>query len=462
MMPPPAQQEPSNYTAAYLNQLLEQKCPEEYAAVLTIDPTLFYLMPSRPADGGKFLKDRDINRMSLLIGTSDGELTSGMPVYICIGGEGNSKLALCCDGALEAWNLTNLAHVILQPPFVKLCRDQAKNREILHDSEKHRLKAYVYYLFLQAGYLEEIQQYPSFEDHLRLACVSLAQLNGSRGKSVRQKSAKKQETVKAKVAARELLRPVDSVRECAMQGNGGFIDVAVPGEKIQAPTAASSGKKRCMEGNFEDDIPARRPRQAREYATRMPTPISPGKKRCIENDDEDDFPARKSRQADYPAAANEKATSKNAESGDAVSHPLYSIILARANESQLTQMRLHHARAEDAMLALQNQLDLQLTQAAAYDSRITQQESDLSHLREHLYAASDENAMLRNQLDKFQQQNENGATGLADLRAELEMEKAAKEQAVMGKSDAERKVSEMEKAQTDAMAALRRAGRIGC
>jgi predicted RNase H-like nuclease (RuvC/YqgF family) len=125
-------------------------------------------------------------------------------------------------------------------------------------------------------------------------------------------------------------------------------------------------------------------------------------------------------------------------------------------------MRLHHAQAEEAMLGLQKKRDLQLTQAVAYEFRITQQEAELSHLHEQLHAASDENTMLRNQLDKFQQQNENGATGLADLRAELEVEKAAKELAVMGKDEAERKVSEMEKAQADAMAALRRIGRIGC
>jgi len=218
-----------------LDQLLNGKCPEQHAALPTLDPAFFHRTADRPTDSGNFLDGQPMCSVSLHIGTSNGELAPDLPVYLCIGGAGSNQLALCCDNILEAFTLDNLVFVHLQAPFDKLCRKPA-DPKITYDTEKQRLRVYACYLFLGAGYIPTFEQYNRFEDHLRLACGSLAGQGEGRGKSASagQKSAKKNDT--AKVTTPIPPHPAESVRASMMLDDGDIINVAMPKDRTTEKT----------------------------------------------------------------------------------------------------------------------------------------------------------------------------------------------------------------------------------
>lgn len=170
---------PNNMPAAYsvsdLDRRLQEACPEEFAAMASLDQPTFIRLTTRPADYNAIYGDSAMCTMALHTGTSTSEFTNGHPVYHCIGGADNNQIALYCNDNLEIFNLNNLICVTLKEPFDGLCHD-VNDPEIGHESERVRLRAYACYLFLRAGYVneEEWKPYGRFEEGLRLACKSLA------------------------------------------------------------------------------------------------------------------------------------------------------------------------------------------------------------------------------------------------------------------------------------------------
>jgi hypothetical protein len=183
------QQLPQEYTLANVNAYLREECPDEISALPPIDSFVFTNTPVLITNGDA---DREafhpICNMQLLLGNSTGEYTTYSPVYLCLGGEGNNRVGLNCNGRLYTFNLDNLSYVNLAKPFIKLLRSQ-KEVEVLREAEKTRLKAYGCYLFLIVRHIQSINLYSGSKDDMRYASAWLARENDGPVKTARQKAA---------------------------------------------------------------------------------------------------------------------------------------------------------------------------------------------------------------------------------------------------------------------------------
>jgi hypothetical protein len=246
-----------------LDHLLRERCPKEHAALPSIGTAPFSRMIARPVGCEPIYGDRVISAIRLKIGTSNGEYTNGLPVYLCIGGEGNNQLALSCDDKIHKFSLDNLICVHLESPFDRLCK-KIEDPEIGYEVESKCLRAYACYLFLEAGHVQTVQSYSQFEEYLRLECISLARGTIDTVNDMRQKQLPERQRA-------------ETVRECAegsdrsrcgtvVQGDGDVIKVAPPKvgnrsdrtQEVQTPHVQPLQQKRCMESGAEDATPARK------------------------------------------------------------------------------------------------------------------------------------------------------------------------------------------------------------
>jgi hypothetical protein len=181
------QQLPQEYTLTNVNAYLREECPDEISALPPINSFAFTNTPELINNGDA---DREalhpICNMQLLLRNSTGEYTTYSPVYLCLGGEGNNRVGLNCNGRLYTFNLDNLSYVNFAKPVRRLLRSQ-KEVEVLREAEKRRPKAYGCYLFLVAGHVQSIHLYSGSKDDMRYASAWLARENDGSVKTARQK-----------------------------------------------------------------------------------------------------------------------------------------------------------------------------------------------------------------------------------------------------------------------------------
>ena len=139
-------------SVADLQELLQEQCPEEHAALPDISSFAF-----EDWNGSKRLR----------IGTVRTPFDPVRhPVYAFIGGGDNNRTSLTQGSANKCLPLVD-AHVVeLDEPFWSICW----NGRLFRDEEKRRLRALLCYLFLMAGHLRPFKRYRDFEKCLVDVC----------------------------------------------------------------------------------------------------------------------------------------------------------------------------------------------------------------------------------------------------------------------------------------------------
>jgi hypothetical protein len=208
---------PVTYTLASLDGFLRKECSDEYKDLPSIDLFAFSTTPDHLAPGDTTDEDHlPLCDTRLYIGQSTGEFTPGKPVYLCIGGEGNTHVSLICGDKIYKSNFDNVAYIDMNEPLRKLCC--SGNLMLKSEVGKNRLKAYVCYLFLRAGHNQTVLSYRGLQNDLRLACTWLARKDDGPVRTARQRAAlerKKEEAAQKRISKS---RQVTSKPACVRDG----------------------------------------------------------------------------------------------------------------------------------------------------------------------------------------------------------------------------------------------------
>ena len=247
-----------------MNSYLWKECPEEFLKLPTTDQFTFVDTPQQLVSGdtGDKLPEH-LCGFQLRLGLSDGAYTTGKVVYICLGGRGHNEVLLSCEAKLFKFTLDNLANVLLDEPFRKLLGSET-DAEVLNTNEKGRLKAWACYLFLSAGHVPTLPQYPRSQDDLRHACTWIVREYGVKVRTARQKAAvqrKKEKAAKSRVS--EQIRSDSSADGYNYEGFADFRSRATTsGTRDQSTNTAEesrvSGFKRENDDDESDNTHSRR------------------------------------------------------------------------------------------------------------------------------------------------------------------------------------------------------------
>jgi hypothetical protein len=242
-------------TLEEINSYLLRECPDEYPKLPATDRFTFIDTPCQLADGdvGDKRPERLCN-LQLRLGVSDGEYTSGRPVYLCLGGAGYNEIFLSCEARLYKLTVENLSHVCLEQAYrnLLLCEMDTRAAE---EVEKSRLKAWVCYIFLRAGHIPNLQPYIRFLDELRYACTRMAREYGVKVRTARQKAAvqrKKDDVAKSRLA--EQNRSNSSANGYSHEGHADIRSPELtPGTRSQSTDAVEEPRPSAVKHENDDD-----------------------------------------------------------------------------------------------------------------------------------------------------------------------------------------------------------------
>ncbi|KAH3906824.1 hypothetical protein HBH56_198050 [Parastagonospora nodorum] len=254
-------------TLQEINSYLLKECPDEYPKLPATDRFTFINTPCQLADGDVGDKRPEhLCNFQLRLGVSDGEYTSGRPVYLCLGGAGYNEIFLSCEARLYKLAVENLSHVRLEQAYrnLLLCEMDTRAAE---EVEKSRLKAWACYMFLRAGHIPTLQPYVRLLDELRYACTWMAREYGVKVKTARQKAAvqrKKEEAAESRLAEQD--RSNSSANSYSQEDPTDIQSPATTsGTRDQSTNAAEqpgpSAVKRENDDNETDNMSSRPPKR---------------------------------------------------------------------------------------------------------------------------------------------------------------------------------------------------------
>lgn len=96
-------------------------------------------------------------------------ISNSYNVYASIGGGDNSILRLTMGSSNQTLAVISEHEVELDEPFRDVCR----HGRLFYAKDKGRLRAALYFWFLEAGQINTLKKYESFEKHLVDACQML-------------------------------------------------------------------------------------------------------------------------------------------------------------------------------------------------------------------------------------------------------------------------------------------------
>ena len=140
---------------ADVSNLLEQQCPEDYAAMPKSSTFAF-----EECNNSKRLRIGRLDRLSV---------PSGFKVYASSGGGEHSTMRLTICPSNQTLEVLDQPKVELDKPFREVCR----YGRLFYAEETRWLRAALYFWFLEAGQIDTLKKYEDFEKHLVNACQML-------------------------------------------------------------------------------------------------------------------------------------------------------------------------------------------------------------------------------------------------------------------------------------------------